>query len=147
MAGYSMAVRSPAAAAGAAYVTLHTAATERARIREISIFTSAATLSSVGLIRPNNTPVATTSSLGQALDPADAASTVNIDTAWSTAPTIAATPLYHERSAIPAVSGAGLIWTWPPDAPLVVAVSSWIVIWNFGGSAGAACDIRFKWDE
>lgn len=76
--GYSNGFQSVAAATGAAYCTLHTGSGIRCRIQEIGIFVNAATASSVGLIRPSNTPVATTSQLGAAEDPADPASTVNI---------------------------------------------------------------------
>lgn len=85
---YSRGFQSVAAAAGAPYCTLHTGGSLRAKIREIGISTNAATVSSVGLVRPTNTPVASTSLLGQGEDPGDPASTVNIDTAWSTAPTV-----------------------------------------------------------
>lgn len=144
MAFYSLGVRTPAAAAGAGYATIHTG-TARARIRKISAFTSAATLSSIGIGRPANTPVATTSVLGQALDASDQASLTNIDTAWSTAPTIPAQ--FFERCALPATAGVGIIWTFPTDSPLCLNASSWLVLWNFGGSAGSALDVTFYFEE
>jgi len=61
---FSAGIQSVAAATGATYATLHTGANIRARIREIGMFVNAATASSVGLIRPSNTPVASTSVLG-----------------------------------------------------------------------------------
>ncbi len=142
---YEVGVRGIAAATGAAYATLHTGAGQRAKIREIGIALSAATLSSIGLGRPANTPVATTSALGQALDPNDVAATVNADTVWSTAPT--APSVFVRRFVLPAVAGAGLIWTFPADAPLVLNVSSWLVLWNFGASTAAAPDLYVKWEE
>lgn len=142
---YSVGIRSAAAASGATYATLHTGASYRARIREISFFLSAATASSIGLIRPSNTPVASTSTLGQAVDPGDPASTINVDSAWSTAPTIGSN--YLERYDFPATAGVGGIIVYPPERPLVVAVSSWLVFWNFGGGTGAALDLNVKWEE
>ena len=143
---FESAVRTPAAASGATIATLHTGANLRCYITEIGLGISAGTQTQVGIIRPNNTPVASTSQLGQALDPQSAASTVNLDSAWSTAPTIGSN-VYLRRFQLPASAGAGFIWTWPESAPLVIAVSSWLVLWNFGGSSNAAADLYVKWFE
>src|SRR5260221_19573 len=117
MAGYELGVLTVAAAAGAAYCTIHTGATTDMRIYEIEVATTAGTLSPVGLGVPANTPVATTSELGQAQDASSAAATVNVDTAWSTAPTAPAH--FLRRFSIPATNGAGFIWTWPDNRPLL----------------------------
>jgi hypothetical protein len=142
---YTVGVRTPAAAAGATYATIHNAATDVLYIREIGLFLSAATATSCGLIRASNTPVASTSAVGQAMDTARPAGTGNVDTAWSTAPTIGS--IYLRRITLPATIGAGIIWTFPPDMPLILNASQWVVLWNFGGSAGAACDVYVTWDE
>lgn len=145
-ASYTVGFASVAAAAGAAYATLHTGASYRARIREVGLFVNAATASSVQLIRPNNTPVASTSILGQTQDPGDPASTINVDTAWSTAPTIG-TNVPLRKGAIPAAIGNGLVWTWPADQPLIVPVSSWLVLWNYGAGAGSVLNCWITWEE
>lgn len=142
---YSVGAATVAPLTGAPYATMHTGASYKARITEIGIACNAATASSVGLIRPSNTPVATTSLLGQAEDTTDPASTVNFDTAWSTVPTIGTN--YLRRFGLPATVGAGLIWTWPADKPLVLAVSSWLVFWNFGGSTASVLQAYVKWVE
>jgi hypothetical protein len=143
--GYSLGFSSVAAAAGAAYCTLHTGANLRSRIQEIGLFVNAATASSVGLIRPSNTPVATTSVLGLAEEPADPASTINIDTAWSTAPTIGTS--FLRKIGIPATIGNGIIWSWPVGGELIVPVSAWLVLWNFGAGAGSVLNGYVKWIE
>jgi hypothetical protein len=143
---YTCAVRTPAAAAGATYCDLRTTSTDRARIREIGVSSSAATLSSLGLIRSATIGTTSTTTIGQAQEPGEAAGTVLIGTAWSSAPTIS-TNVYLRRFAIPATAGAGVIWTWPYDAPLVVPVSASILLWNFGAAAGAACDVYWVWEE
>ena len=142
---YEVGVRGVAAAAAAPYASFHAGGTNRVKIREIGFFLSAATATSIGLGRPANSPVATTSSLGQARDPAEPAATANADTAWSTAPT--APTIFMRRAALPATQGAGLIWTWPPDAPFVLAAGAFLVFWNFGGAAGAAPDIYVCYEE
>lgn len=145
MALYTLGFSSAAAAAGAAYATIHTPAGVRARILEIGLACNAATASPVGLIRASNTPVATTSQIGQAEDPADGASVTNVDTTWSTAPTIGT--LFLRKFGLPATIGAGVIWGWPDGAPLVIAASSWLVLWNFGASAGSVLNGYIKWRE
>jgi|SRR5262245_9270749 len=145
MARYAVSVVTPAAASGAAYATLHTGASERCRIQEIHCYTTAATASRIALGRKNNTPVATTSVLGQAEDPADAAATVNLDSAWSTAPTTPAQ--FLRRASLVASIGAGFVWTWPIGKELVIPLSDWLVIWNDGAAAGSALALTVVWEE
>lgn len=143
MARYSCGIVTPAAAAAAAYATFHSIATDKPRIVEIGIFLNAATASSIQLIRASNTPVATTSVLGQAEEVADPAGTCNLDTAWSTAPTVGSIPL--RKTLLPATAGSGLIWTFPQG--LTIPISGWIVLWNYGAAAGSALQVYFVWDE
>lgn len=142
---YSLGIASIAAAAGATYFTLHTGALIRARIREVGLFVNAATASSIGIIRPANTPIGTTSVLGLPNDPADPASTVNLDTAWAVTPPTVGTA-YLRKAVIPATIGNGIIWTFQPDA-LVVNVSSYLVFWNFGAGAGSVLNGYVTWEE
>jgi len=143
VARYNGNVVSVAPLTGAAYATLHTAATQRCLIREIGLWTTAATASTIQLARPGNTPVASTSTLGSAIDPADAASGINVDTAWSTAPTLGAK---LRTVVLPATIGAGVIWTFY-DMPLVIPVSSYLVFWNSGGATASILNGYVTWDE
>lgn len=142
---YQLAIASVAAATGAAYMTIHTGSTNRIKLREVTIQLNAATASSFALGRPGNTPVATTSTLGLALDPNDPASGTNVDTAWSTAPTTPSN--FFTRNAFPATAGLGAQWVWSADAPLLVSASSWIVLWNFGGGTASVQQVTWKWEE
>lgn len=144
MSRFSTAVVTPAAASGAPYLTIHTGATYRAIIYEMGILTQATTASFIGLIRPSNTPVATTSQLGQNEDGSSTiTSTVNVDTAWSTAPTIGTN--FLREAIMPANADAYTIWTWPFG--LIIPTSSWLVLWNNGASAASALDVHVVWDE
>jgi hypothetical protein len=142
---YSVGVNTPAAAAGAAYATIHTAAGARARIQEIHAFTQAATASRIAVGRKNNTPVASTSVLGQAEDPADAAAVTNVDTAWSTAPTAPAN--FLRRGSLANLIGAGVMWVWTPGKELIIPVSDWLIIWNDGAAAGSILSLTIVWEE
>lgn len=143
---YSVSTTTVAATSGTAYCTFHTT-TRNAYLREIRIFNTAATASPVGLIRPNNTPVASTSVVPQIYDD-DAAATALLDTAWSTAPTIGAN-VFLRKSNLANVQGAYDVWTFPQSSGLVVhnTGTQYIVLWNYGGSSGAALDVTFIYEE
>ena len=145
MARYSLGFSTPAAAAGAAFAVLRTAASERAFVREIGLFLNAATASSIGLIRASSTGTPSTSVLGQAMDAADAAATVNVDTAWSGAPTIGSN--YLRKITLPAAIGNGVIWTFGERNGLCLPVSAGLVIWNYGGSAASVLNGYIEWEE
>ncbi len=141
---YSASVVTPAAAAGAAYCALRAAAGDRARIRQIDIYTNAATSSSVGLVRSATVGTSSTSALGQAWDASDTAAVTSVDTAWSVAPTVS-TNVFLKRYVAPATAGSGVIWTFPSG--LVVPVSGSLLLWNYGASAGSALSVTFTWEE
>lgn len=144
---YSCAVRSPAPLTGAPYVTLHTGTAKRAYVIYAEAAISATTQSLFGLARPANAPVATTSVLGQADDPSFPASTVRLDTAWSTAPTVSGGFLRRGTTPSAVAVGFGFAWTWSLFDALVVPPSSYLVLWNPGAATAAACDVSFRWYE
>src|SRR5260221_10601034 len=117
---YSISDRTPAAATGTAYCSIRTPAGDRCRVRAVEFFLSGAKASSIGLIRALTTGTASTSKLGQAHEPNDVASTINMDTAWSVAPTIAVSPLYLHRWSLPATIGVGIVYVFPE--PIVLSV-------------------------
>lgn len=143
MAVYEGSVISVAAATAAAYATIRGSTTQRVRIVEIGLSLNAATSSSVGLGRPGNTPAASTSALCQKRDPGDAASICNVDTAWSTAPTVPSA--FMRRIVLPATAGAGWVWTFTDENPLILdaaaGANQWVVLWNFGASTGSALSV------
>lgn len=151
MAFYEVGVASVAAATGAAYESIHGAATVLAKLRELGAFCNAATASPFWLARPANTPVATTSALGNAVSPdAEPVSVVNVDTAWSTAPT---TPtIIHRRVTLPATIGAGVVFVWNPGEEIELSKTAgsnqWLVLWNpSGGATGSVLNTYCKWQE
>ena len=143
---YTVSGTTTAAASAAAYATFHTGGTRNAYIREIRIFNTAATASSVGLIRPNNTPVASTSIVPVGYDTDDATAAASFDTAWSTAPTIG-TNVFLRKSNLANVKGAYDVWVFPQNVGVVIHTSNWIVLWNYGGSTGAALDVTIVYEE
>ncbi len=142
---YEVSIRTPAAGAAAAFAAIRSSASLRPVIREIGIVSTAATAASIGLIRASNTPVATTSVLGQAQDTAEPAALTNVDSGWSTAPTVGAS--FLKRVDLPATIGSGIVWTWDRGKGLVIPVSSSLVLWNFGGGAGPVLDLWVVWEE
>jgi len=135
----------PAAGAAAAYATMNTTANRRALMREIGLFTTAATASSVSLGTPANTPVATTTIVPNPHDAADAASSALLGTAWSTAPT--APSVFDRKTTLGAAVGAGVMWKLAIDERIAIAKSAWKVFWNHGGASGSALDVYVEYDE
>lgn len=138
-------VASAAAASGAAYWTFNTGSTRQARIRKLIVTTNATTTSQVGLIKASNTPVVTTSATPQAHNASDAATGCAVGTAWSTAPTVGAN--YFETFTLGPAIGAGVTDKWALDEVIWMAVSTFYVLWNPGGSAGSACAVTIEYDE
>lgn len=145
MAMYTIGFTTPAAAAAAAYCDLRTTSANRVYIREIGLFLNAATASSIQLIRPATLGTVSTSIVGQLVDPADAASSASMGTAWSVAPTVS-TNVPLRKITLPAAIGNGLIWTFG-ERELVVSVSSSLLVWNFGASAGSVLNGYMVWEE
>lgn len=146
MARYTIGVRTPAAATNAAYTDLRTGATRRVNVLELAIFSTAATATSLGLVRPATLGTASTTAAPQPSNPADPASGSLVGTAWSAAPTIAATPVYLRRAQLVAAIGAGMVWPFAPGE-LWVSTASSLLLWNFGAAAGAALDVYLTIEE
>ncbi len=141
---YEASIRTPAAAAAAAYATIN-AGTRSIKIEEIGIATIAATASSVGLGRPANTPVATGTVLGQQIDPNDVAALGSVAGTWSTAPT--APTVLLRRVTLAAAIGAGVIWVPEDGAEWRISASGFITLWNHGAAAGSILDIYCRFSE
>jgi hypothetical protein len=147
---YEVGIASVAAATVAPYQTLHGATTVVPRIREAGFFCNAATASPFSIGRPANTPTATTSVLGKAVDPdTDIAALTNVDSAWSTAPTTPTT--IYRLASLPATIAAGIVFVWNPGEEIVLSktagVNQWLVVWNFSGSTGSVLNTYWKWTE
>jgi hypothetical protein len=148
MARYSIGFQSAAAAASAAYCAFR-APTRNSRLVELGLACNAATASNLSLFRNTNASYAasTSSSVGQAENPADAAGTSLVDSAWSAAPTVTAASRIR-RFTLPATIGAGLIWyfqngIWVRNA----TATDILVVWNEGGSAGSVQNGYAVWEE
>lgn len=129
MARYSVAFSKSGIAAAGAIVDLGTAASDRARILEfgwtVSVASGTTPVLTVGLSRSTAVGTRTTPTTMLAEDFGDPAATSTSATAWSVAPTLAATPL--RRLAVNAV-GAGIVWTWPTAGGLLVPISGSVVL-------------------
>lgn len=145
MAAYGLSKAGVAAATGAAYATISSGA-KPIKLVKLAIYLQTAVGSSIGLIRPSNTPVATTRTLLQELGRNAGVSLTNFDTAWSTAPTIGANE-FLTGLILPTAVSAGYVDSWRLDSPLELAASSWLVIWNFGAGTGGVPRITLEIDE
>jgi len=137
------------ATANAPLVAIRAPVTERAAIREIGVTLIAATSTLLGLVRATTVSVTPgTTIAGQNLNPLSPASGTLLVSSWATAPVIPAT--YMRQIVLPAAIGAGFIWSWPADDPLVVgngvAIGE-IVIANLVAVAPSLFRYYVKWEN
>jgi hypothetical protein len=142
---YEAAVQKTTTAAAGAIVSLLAGASSRPDIREIGIFMSSAptTGPTIGIGRPANAGTASTNTLGQATDINDPASTCNLSSAYSAAPTAPA--VFMRRITLPNTIGAGVIWTFDRQ-DLNIAPSGAFIIWQTSALA-VTYDVYVKWEE
>lgn len=133
---YNAGVTKTTSAAAGPIVTL-APGSRRVSILEIGIFATTAVASNIGIGRPSNTPAGTlTGTLVQAEDPADEAGTITLTTAFGTTQPTAPSN-YMRRFTLPAVIGAGIVWTWN-YGDLIVPASSFatsLVVWQISTAA------------
>lgn len=138
---YSIADRSASLTAAGRLGEFRTGA-YRAYVKEIGVSVGVAGASpSVGLIRPNAIGVTpTTPKTAQANDPGSPPGTVQTATAWTTPPTLPATPVYMRRVTLPATLGAGWVWSFQPYE-LVIPINSSLLVDLIALSAATATAI------
>ncbi len=144
MARYHVGFTTVAAAAGAAYFDIRTVATDRVRVLEIGVFSTAGTANLMELARATTVGTASTTVVPVAGDPAESAATAVVGTAWSAAPASTAVPIRSVQ--LPANVGSGVIWVFA-FGDLVIPVSSSIVAINRGAVAGPVSRGYVLFDE
>lgn len=150
MTTYEASIVSAAAAAAAPYASFNAGSTRRAGLREIGVFTRAATASNIVLGHPANEatpPVATGAVTPQPVNPADTAAAVaRLAAAWSTAPT--APTANMKQFTLGAAVGAGTILKWATDELRWLGLSGWFTLFNpTGGATGSALDVFVAYEE
>lgn len=128
---------------------LKTAAGSRARIFEIQISIAVAPTAAPSwrLVRAATTGTSSATATPEEQDPGGGAATAVLDTAWSSQPTLAAADL--RRYATPITAGSGIVWTWPDHRPLILPVSSGMLIVNANatGAATGTFNTSFIFEE
>jgi hypothetical protein len=115
---------------------LKTAAGSRARIYEIQLSVASAPSNPLAwrLCRSATTGTSSATVVPEEVDLAGVAASSVLDTAWSVAATQASVSFRRYTHA--QTGGSGIVWTWPDHRPLVVPVSSGILVVN-DNAAGA----------
>jgi len=141
---YEAGVTKTTGAAAGPIITIATG-TRRTSVLELGVFATTAVAGEVGLGRPANTPAgALTGTLVQAGDNSDEAGTTTATTSWATTqPTAPTNPM--RRIQLPAVIGAGAVWSWAPGEMIVPAsaTSTALVVWQFS-MAAVTYDVYIK---
>jgi len=129
--------------AAAGQILSITTGTRRASILELGIFATTAVAGEFGLGRATGTGATPTSVLVQAMDTADEAGTSNLT---SYASGVTAPSVFMRRIQLPAVIGAGVIWTWAPGeftVPASITTTTAPVIWQIS-TAAVTYDVYVK---
>ncbi len=150
MGWYEQGFATVAAATGAAYATIKGDATRDTEVDELGFFCNAATASSVSIARPANTPVDTSTTLVNAVNPDVAvAGVTRTASTWSTAPTVPT--VTFRRITLPATIGAGYVAVWAPGFGIAlsknVGSTNWIVLWNFGAGTASVLNAYLRVEE
>lgn len=137
------------AATATPIVALRCPATERMALRELGVTLQAATSTRLGLARASVVSVTPTGNFaGQNKQPGAPVSASTLVTGWTTIPTAGGTPF--RRITLPGAIGAGFIWTWPADDPLIVGLGSAIgelCIVNLVAVAPSLFDFYAVWED
>lgn len=150
MARYELGIRTTVTTTGAAAAELRSASGNIVKLLECGLTLAVATASSYGLGRPGAVGVTPTSPITVlATNPSETAGTATTAVAWGTGPTVPTQ--FLRRITLPAVIGAGIIWTWPeyrfiigPGSAAAAVASA--VIWNLATN-GNALDLYFALDD
>lgn len=144
MALFTASGKALATAASTNVVSLRSGASAgRAKLREVAVFSEAATALNLALFR---TTVVDTAGTGVTVQPHDAGdgSSCTVVTG-PTGGTLAA--VAQRRAFLPAVIGSAVIWTWLPGGELIVPLALSVVLRNDVASAGPAITWYMTWDE
>ena len=135
----------PAPGTNTAYASFNTNA-RRSFLREMGLFTTAATSSSIGFGVPANTPSTFSGVTPQPKDAADIAATSTLAVNWTTTPTAPTT--YLRKVTLGAAVGAGVIWKVALDERWILGTGTKYFVWfNYGGSTASALDMYVEEDE
>jgi hypothetical protein len=130
-------------------VAIRAPATERCALRELGVSLIAATSTRLGLTRATTVSVTPgTTVAGQNKQPGAPASGTLLVSSWATVPVVSAS--LFRRITLPAAIGAGYIWQWPADDPLIIGLGSAIaelVIANLVAVAPSLFDYWACWED
>ena len=127
------------------------ATTQDVAIREIHLFSPAATASAgTKLMRTTANGTRTTPTVPTAaqcaLNPAANPPLAGFATAWSVSPTNATNAMRQWAGA--ASIGSGVIWTWyGANGPLILPAGKTLVCFNSSGATGPAFNVTVIWEE
>lgn len=132
------------ATAGAPLVAIRAPATERCALRELGVTLLAATSTRLALVRASTVSVTPgTTIAGQNKVPGAPASGTLLVSSWGTVPVVGTS--FFRRITLPAAIGAGYIWSWPADDPLVVGLGSAIAELCIANIVAVACSLFDYW--
>ncbi len=133
--------------AASPFFSLYTAASQKAGIVELGFFNRAALIQNIQLVRTGSGTIASTSFLGMCEEPyvPSASSFSRVGTVITTV--AASTGNVLRAVTLPNTIGAGVIWSWPNEYPLIVAACSGIALSISPSAAGSPLSFYIRWIE
>jgi hypothetical protein len=146
---YEMTFACPGGITTAAPICAIRSTSRKLRVKEIRLIAASTTATRVGLAVPaagTITPTGASSYTPNPRDPADAAATALIDTAWSSLPVAPTPPKQYSRSEdIGGTVGVGVSWVFPD--PVIVPIGAQIALFNSAAGTNGALDVTVVYDE
>jgi hypothetical protein len=132
------------ATAGTPIIAIRSPATERCALRELGVTLIDATETRLGLVRATTVSlIPADTKAGQNHAPGAPASGSLLVSSFGTAPVIDTT--YLRRILLPNSKGAGFIWQWPADDPLIVGSGAAIAEIVLANLVSVACGTFEYW--
>lgn len=131
---------------------LRSGATYRLRLREIiwTVTTAPTNAPQLAIVRHSTLGTSSTTVAGQVVDPADAAASGTLDSAWSAAPTFSTSGPFLFNVTLPTTAGSVFYWASSGyEADIVVPVSAGIIFatLNASGATTGAHSLAISWEE
>jgi hypothetical protein len=131
---------------------LRSGATYRLRLREIiwTVTTAPTNAPQLAIVRHTTLGTSSTTVAGQLSDPAEAAATGTLDSAWSAAPTFSTSGPFLFNVTLPVTAGSVFYWSSSgSESDLVIPVSAGIQFntLNASGATTGAHSLSLAWEE
>lgn len=131
---------------------LRSGATYRLRLKEFiwTVTTAPTNAPQLAVVRSSTVGTSSTTVAGQTVDPANAAASGTLDSAWSSAPTFSTTGPFLFNVTLPVTAGSTFYWSSGDyESDIVIGTSAGIIFatLNASGATTGAHSLSLAWEE